>query len=129
TELPRFACLPERSGGGVGPEHLGTVHLCPDVDALERAWDEARRGIPSTEPMIEMYLQTATDPSLAPPGRHILSLFVQYFPYNLRAGLDLDVERERFADRVIEIIGRYAPNVPASIEHRQILTPRDLEQR
>lgn len=129
TELPRFACLPERARNEAGPEHLGTIHLCPDMDHLERAWDEARQGIPSTEPMIEMYLQTATDPSLAPPGRHILSLFVQYFPYNLRAGLDLDEERERFADRVIEIIGRYAPNVPASIEYKQILTPRDLEQR
>ena len=129
TELPRFTCLPPRPLNQPGPEHLGTVHLCPDMDHLERAWDEARRGIPSTEPMIEMYLQTATDPSLAPPGSHILSLFVQYFPYNLRPGLNLDDERERFADRVIEIIGRYAPNVPASIEYRQILTPRDLELR
>ena len=72
TELPRFACLPDRPRNQVGPEHLGTVHLCPNMDHLERAWDEARQGIPSTEPMIEMYLQTATDPSLAPPGRHIL---------------------------------------------------------
>ncbi len=129
TELPRFTCLPPRSGTDPGPEHLGTVHLCPGMDALEKAWEEARQGAPSTEPMIEMYLQTATDASLAPAGRHILSLFVQYFPYNLRAGLDLDTERERFAGRVINIIGRYAPNVPASIEYRQILTPRDLEAR
>src|SRR5207244_6525931 len=110
-----------------GPEHLGTVHLCPDMDTLERAWDEARRGIPATEPMIEVYLQTATDASLAPPGRHILSLFTQYFPYNLAPGLDLDTERERFADRVIAIVGRYAPNVPGSILNRQVLTSRDLE--
>ena len=129
TELPKFLCLPERSGDRPGPEHLGTVHLCPDMEHLERAWLEAKDGAPSTEPMIEMYLQTATDPSLAPPGRHILSLFTQYFPYNLRPGLDLDDERERFADRVVEIIGRYAPNVPESILHRQILTPRDLETR
>lgn len=129
TELPRFTCLPARAAGEVGPEHLGTIHFLSDMDALDRAWEEAREGAPSTEPMIEMYLQTATDPSLAPPGRHILSLFVQYFPYNLRQGLDLDTERERFADRVVESIGRYAPNVPASIEYRQILTPRDLEAR
>ena len=130
TELPRFTCLPERiRNNEPGSEHLGTVHLCPDVETLERAWDEARRGIPSTEPMIEVYLQTATDSSLAPPGRHILSLFTQYFPYNLAPGLDLDTERERYADRVIEILGRYAPNVPGSILQRQILTPRDLEAR
>ncbi len=130
SELPRFACLPASNAPDrPGPEHLGTVHLCPDLAHLERAWDEARNGYPSTEPMIEMYLQTATDASLTPPGKHILSLFVQYFPYHLAPGLDLDTERERFADRVIAIAGRYAPNVPGSILHRQILTPRDLEAR
>ena len=129
TELPKFTCLPARMNPGAGGEHLGTVHLCPSLAALEKAWEEARDGAPSTEPMIEIYLQTASDSSLTPSGRHILSLFVQYFPYNLRPDLDLDTERERFADRVIEIIGRYAPNVPASIEYRQILTPRDLEAR
>jgi len=130
TQLPEFACLSEPARfAKPGPQHLGTVHLCPDVDYLERAWEEAKRGCPSTEPMIEMYLQTATDSSLTPPGRHILSLFVQYFPYNLAPGLDLDTEREKFADRVIAIIGRYAPNVPGSILHRQVLTPRDLEAR
>ena len=113
----------------VGPEHLGTAHLCDDMDALDRAFEEAANGYPATEPMIEVYLQTATDSSLTPPGTHILSLFTQYFPYHLAPGLDLDEERERYADRVIAIIGKYAPNVPASILHRQILTPRDLEAR
>lgn len=130
TELPAFTCLPERSPATeVGPEHLGTVHLCEGMATLRRAWEEARQGVPSTEPMVEVYLQTATDRTLTPPGRHILSLFVQYFPYNLAPGLDLDTERERFADRVIEIVGRYAPNVPGSVLHRQVLTPRDLEAR
>ena len=127
SELPRFSCLPKHEG--IGAEHLGTVHLCPDMNYLERAWDEAKRGYPSTEPMIEVYLQTATDSSLTPQDKHILSLFVQYFPYNLAPELDLDTERERFADRVIAIVGQYAPNVPDSILHRQILTPRDLEAR
>ncbi len=128
SELPQFSCLPLREDKSVpGAEHLGTVHLSPDMDYLERAWRDAQRGYPSAEPMIEVYLQTATDSSLTPPGKHILSLFVQYFPYNLAEGLDLDEEREAFADRIVEIVGRYAPNVPASILHRQILTPRDLE--
>jgi phytoene dehydrogenase-like protein len=130
SELPQFACLPGASArADAGPEHLGTVHISPSLDYLERAWEEARQGVPSTEPMIEMYLQTATDSSLTPPGRHILSLFVQYFPYNLASGLDLESEREAFADRVIRIIAHYAPNVPGSILHRQVLTPRDLEAR
>lgn len=130
SELPRFTCLPERqSDGSPGPEHLGTIHFCPNVDFLERAWEEAARGYPSTEPMVEMYVQTATDASLTPPGKHILSLFVQYFPYNLASGLDLDTEREKFADRAIALVGRYAPNVPGAILQRQILTPRDLESR
>ncbi len=129
SELPEFTCLPAAPRGQVGPQHLGTIHLCQDMDTLERAWDEARRGYPSTEPMIEVYLQTATDSSLTPPGKHILSLFVQYFPYNLAPGLDLETERAKFTDRVIAIVGRYAPNVPVSILHRQTLTPRDLEAR
>jgi phytoene dehydrogenase-like protein len=130
SELPRYTCLGEASRSDrVGPEHLGTVHLSPSMDYLDRAWEEAKAGYPSSEPMVEIYLQSATDPSLVPEGRHILSLFTQYFPYNLAPGLDLDQERERFADRVVEIIGRYAPNVPGSILQRQILTPRDLEAR
>ena len=127
SELPRFSCLP--NGTVPGPEHLGTIHLGPDMAYLERAWEETRQGYPSTEPMIEMYVQTATEAGLTPPGKHILSLFVQYFPYNLAPGLDLDTERERFADRVVALVAQAAPNVPASILHRQILTPRDLEAR
>ncbi|MBC7526519.1 MAG: NAD(P)/FAD-dependent oxidoreductase [Chthonomonadaceae bacterium] len=127
SELPKFSCLPPHEG--VGEEHLGTVHLCPDRATLERAWAQASAGVPSTEPMIEVYLQTSTDASLTPEGKHILSLFTQYFPYRLAPGLDLDKEREYYADRVLGIVGRYAPNVPGSVLHRQILTPYDLEQR
>ena len=133
SELPEYACLTQnlksKVQNSIGPEHLGTTHLCDDMDALDRAFDEAAGGHPATEPMIEIYLQTATDSSLTPPGKHILSLFTQYFPYHLAPGLNLDEEREKYADRVIAIVGRYAPNVPASIMHRQILTPRDLEAR
>ena len=109
--------------------HLGTVHLCPDMDYLERAWEEARSGYPSTAPMIEMYMQTATDATLAPVGEHMVSLFVQYFPYNLAPGLDLETERARFAERVFAIVESYAPGFTQSIVHQQILTPRDLEAR
>ena len=135
THLPQFRAEgrgmreEDASLQAPSPEHLGTVHLCPDMDTLERAWEEARNGYPSTEPMIEMYMQTATDASLAPPGQHMVSLFVQYFPYNLAPGLDLNTEREHFTKRVFAIVEQVAPGFTASILHRQTLTPRDLKAR
>lgn len=129
TELPNFRVLPSSPDGEPGPQHLGTTHLCASLDSLEQAWLDAKGGRPSQEPMIEVYIQTSTDRSLAPEGRHILSCFTQYYPYTLAEGLDDDVEAERYADRVVGILARYAPNVPASIEARQILTPRRLEKR
>ncbi len=129
TALPTFTASHNSQRPTPSPDHLGTIHLCPDIDYLERAWDEAKNGYPSTEPMIEIYMQTATDSTLAPPGSHMVSMFVQYFPYNLAPGLDLDLERERFTQRVFAIIERYAPGFTASIRYRQTLTPRDLEAR
>lgn len=126
TELPDFTCLP---GTDAGPQHLGTIHLAPSMDFLDAAWADARAGRPSAAPMVEVYIQTATDRTLAPEGKHILSCFTQYFPCALAAGLDLRAEAEQYADRVVEMIGRYAPNVPGSVEAREILTPADLEAR
>ncbi|MDE2125003.1 MAG: NAD(P)/FAD-dependent oxidoreductase [Armatimonadetes bacterium] len=129
SELPRFTCLGDAGHGDTaGPEHVGTVHLCEGMDALEAAWADAAAGRPSHTPMIEMYIQTSVDPSLAPAGRHILSLFVQYYPYSKPAS-EPDPDPDAFTDRVIEIVGRYAPNVPGSILHRQVLTPWRLEQQ
>jgi phytoene dehydrogenase-like protein len=126
SELPDFIVMP---GTDPGPQHLGTVHLAPSMDFLERAWQDAKAGRPSSEPMVEVYIQTATDRSLAPSGKHILSCFTQYFPRTLAGGLDDAQEAEKYADRVLEIIARYAPNVPGSVEARQILTPKEIEER
>lgn len=126
SELPDFTAMP---GTAPGPQHLGTVHLAPTMDFLDAAWQDAKQGIPSREPMVEVYIQTATDQSLSPPGKHILSCFTQYFPRTLADGLDDCEEGERYADRVLEIIARYAPNVPASVEARQVLTPKGIEER
>lgn len=126
AELPDFTCLP---GTDAGPQHLGTIHLAPSMDFLDAAWADARAGRPSAAPMVEVYIQTATDRTLAPEGKHILSCFTQYFPCALAAGLDLRAEAEQYADRVVEMIGRYAPNVPGSVEAREVLTPADLEAR
>jgi len=126
TELPDFTCMP---GKEVGPQHLGTVHLAPSMNFLDAAWQEARLGRPSSGPMVEVYIQTATDRSLAPGGRHILSCFTQYYPFTMAPGLDHSIELERYADRVVETIASYAPNVPTSVEAREVLSPRELEQR
>lgn len=125
SELPNFTCLPGNKE--VGPQHRGTIHIGASPEYLERAYDDAKYGRPSQRPIVEMTIPTSVDKTLAPKGHHILSLFVQYAPYKLAEGTWEDV-KEEFADRCIAEIARYAPNVPDSILHRQILTPVDLER-
>jgi len=122
--LPDFTCLP----GAPGPQHKATMHICPDIDYVERAWDDAKYGRPSERPLLEMTCPTMYDPSLAPPGKHIIGIFLQYAPYTLRQGT-WDQLREPFADRVLDLIAEYAPNIKNIVEHRQVLTPLDLERR
>ena len=125
SELPNFTCLPGNQE--VGPQHRGTIHIGASPDYLERAYDDAKYGRPSQRPIVEMTIPTSVDKTLAPEGHHILSLFVQYAPYELAEGT-WDEIKDDFANRCIAEIARYAPNVPASILHRQILTPIDLER-
>jgi len=124
-ELPNFTARP---GTNPQPHHRATIHVAPGIDYLQRACDDARAGGSSREPLIECFLQTPTDPSLAPPGKHILSIFAQYFPYD-RAGGWSQSARDRAADSIVEILGRFAPNLPGAIEHRMVLAAPDLEQR
>jgi phytoene dehydrogenase-like protein len=124
AEPPRFTAAPMT---GVGPHHRGTMHVGPSLDYLERAYDDAKYGEPSREPVLEMTMATSVDDTLAPPGKHILSMFVQYAPYKLATGT-WDERKEEFADRCIAKLAEYAPNVPGAIEHRQVLSPLDLER-
>lgn len=123
--LPDFRCLP----GTPGPQHRATMHLCPDIDYVERAWDDAKYGRPSERPLLEMTVPTMYDSSLAPPGKHVMGIFLQYAPYTLKGGATWDELREPFADRVLNLIAEYAPNIREIVEHRQVLTPLDLERR
>jgi len=126
SELPDFTCLPGNSQ--VGPQHRGTIHIGCSVDYLERAYDDAKYGRPSSRPIVEMTIPTSVDRTLTPEGHHILSLFVQYAPYRLAEGLEWnEALKNEFADRCVAEIARYAPNVPDSILHRQVLSPVDLE--
>ncbi len=128
SEPPQFTCADREVGpDGVGPHHHGTMHVGPTLDYLERAYDDAKYGRYSAEPILELTMPTCVDRTIAPPGQHILSMFVQYAPYHLAEG-DWDQQREAFGDRCIEALARFAPNVPGAILHRQVLTPLDLER-
>ncbi len=124
SELPRFSAWPD---DGQAPYHNGTMHISPTLDYIERAYDDAKYGRPSDEPILEMTLPSSLDKTIAPDGHHIMSIFVQFAPYALENGSWDDI-KDSFADRCIETIGRYAPNVPNSIVHRQVLSPLDLER-
>jgi phytoene dehydrogenase-like protein len=126
TELPVFTCLP--GNAEPGPQHRGTIHINASTVELEQAYDDAKQGRPSSRPIIEMTIPSALDRTLAPPGHHVVNLFVQYAPYRLAEG-DWDDIKEEFADRCVAEIARYAPNVPASVLHREVLSPLDLERR
>lgn len=119
-----FRCLP---GEGIGPQHHGTMHICPDLDYIERAYDDAKYGRWAENPMLECTMATALDDSLAPPGKHILSMFVQYAPYHLK-GTTWDQEKDRFADRCFDVLEEYAPGFKASVLHRVVITPPDMEK-
>ena len=124
NELPNFKALP---GSAVGPQHQGTVHICPDFDYLERAYDDAKYGRPSASPILECTMASAVDSSLTPEGKHLMSMFIQYAPTKLREG-SWDDRKEQFADRCFDILNEYAPNFKAAVIDRQILSPLDLER-
>jgi phytoene dehydrogenase-like protein len=121
--LPNFKCMP-----GPGAHLRGAISISPSVEYMEKAYDDAKYGNFSRHPYIDMVIPTLTDPSVAPPGKHILSCFVQYAPYKLRPGLNWDEQKGAFGDNVINTIAEYAPNIKDIILHRQVLTPLDLER-
>jgi phytoene dehydrogenase-like protein len=122
--LPSFTALP---GHDPGPQHFGTVHLCPDQDFIERAYDDAKYGGFSREPVVECTMPSSLDSTVAPPGKHLMSMFTQYAPYRLKEGPWTDALRGAYADRCFDVVERYAPGFKDSVIDRQILTPVDLE--
>ena len=120
--LPDFKSLP-----GPGAHLRGAISISPGVDYMERAYDEAKYGRFSRRPYIDMVIPSLTDPSVAPPGKHVMSCFVQYAPYNLKEG-NWDEKRDEFGDTVIDTIAEHAPNIKDLIRDRQVLTPLDLER-
>jgi len=125
SELPDFTCL---AGTAPGPQHRGTIHIAPTLDYMERAYDDAKYGRPSAQPILECTIPSVVDPTVAPPGKHLMSLFVQYAPYALREGT-WDSCKEQFADRCFDLLAQYAPNVKRAVIARQVLSPLDLERQ
>jgi phytoene dehydrogenase-like protein len=126
-ELPDYPGAP--SGGRPHASHHGLQMLCPSVDYLRRAFADYSRGLPAREPAVIAMTFSAIDPSVAPPGKHTVFLWSQYFPYQLADGLQWDNIREQVADSVLEVLYRYAPNMRGKITDRFIQTPLDLERR
>jgi phytoene dehydrogenase-like protein len=120
--LPNFTAMP-----GDGPHLAGAISISPSIDYIERAYDDAKYGDFSRHPYMDIILPSVLDPSMAPPGKHVMSIFVQYAPYHLKNGAWPD-KREDFGDAVIETLSEYAPNLKSIILHRQVVTPWDLEQ-
>jgi len=152
SELPDFSALP---GSQPGPQHRGTIHISPTFDYIERAYDDAKYGRPSQSPILECTIPSVVDPTVAPPGRHLMSMFVQYAPTHLReekgsgvfcaehppghsgkrlpapflSSLSWDDVKEQFADRCFDVLSDYAPNFRRSVIDRQVLSPLDIERR
>ena len=120
--LPAFRSLP-----GAGAHLRGAISISPAVDYMERAYDDAKYGRYSRRPYVDIVIPSLTDPSVAPPGKHVMSCFVQYAPYHLKQGT-WDEQREAFGDTVIDTIAEHAPNIRDIILHRQVVTPLDLER-
>ena len=125
SELPDFRCAP---GTAAQPHHQSGIVLAPSLDYMDRAHTSARSRGWSEEPIVEMLIPSTVDDSLAPPGRHVASLFCQHFRYRLPGGRDWDRERELAADAVVDLVDRHAPNFRRSIIARRILSPLDLER-
>ncbi len=105
----------------------GRIHIGPETDYLERAFDAAKYGDYSPRPSMEITIPSITDPEMAPSGAHVMSIYVQYAPYELRSG-DWSSRREEFGNVVVDALSEYAPNVRELIIHRQIITPVDMEE-
>lgn len=124
--LPSFTAMGK---AGSGTQTLaGRIHIGPEIDYLERAFDASKYGAFSAEPYLDAVIPSLSDLELAPPGKHVMSIYAQFAPYKLR-GADWDSRRDALGDAVVKALARYAPDLPALILHRQVITPKDLEEQ
>ena len=123
-----LAGLPNFAGVNGNAEVLrGRIHIGPEIDYLERAFDESKYGNFSRQPYLEATIPSLTDPSLAPTGKHVMSIYMQYAPFKLKNS-DWETQRVALGDTVVKTLAQYAPNLPGLILTHQIITPQDLEE-
>jgi phytoene dehydrogenase-like protein len=123
--FPDFTCRP-----GSGPHVRGDIAIAPSIDYLETAYDQAKYGEFSRRPYLNVVIPSLVDPTVAPPGKHVMSIFVQYAPYDVNGGAESwPAKREAFGDAVVDTLAEYCPTLKDSILHRQVLTPWDIEQQ
>jgi phytoene dehydrogenase-like protein len=125
--LPDFAAMP---GSALAPHHKTTIHICPTLEYIERAYDDSKYGRPSARPMLELTIPTTYDRTLAPEGKHVMNVFLQYTPYTLAPEVapNWHAIKESYADRVMDLIEEYAPGFKSRVLHRHVVTPLDLEE-
>jgi phytoene dehydrogenase-like protein len=119
---PKFSAMTD-------PKFLrGSMELCPSVDYIERAYDDAKYGAFSKRPFVDINIPTMNDPSMAPPGKHVMSCFVQYASYDMPEYGNRDQQRDAFGNAVIDTLSEFIPNLKDIILHKQVLTPWDIER-
>jgi len=125
SALPTFTALKNGDGSAL----KGRIHIGHEIDYLERAFDESKYGNFSRQPYLEATIPSLTDPTLAPDGKHVMSIYMQYAPYKLKGGWDQngDAQRKALGQTVVQTLAQYAPNLPELILTHQIITPQDLE--
>ncbi len=124
--LPSFTGVEGEKGADARTKLSGRIHIGPDIDYLEQAFDAAKYGDYSRQPYLDITIPSLADPALAPAGAQVMSVYVQYAPYKLKDG-DWNSRRDEFADTVIDVLSSYAPNLKELIVARQVITPLDLE--
>lgn len=125
SELPNFKAVP---GSTPGPQHQGTIHICPSMQYIEDAYSASVAGRPSLAPILECSIPSAVDSTVAPAGHHVMNIFTQYFPNQLRPGLNEAEEKQKYLERCLDLLTEYAPNLKSSVLHSEILTPQDMER-
>ena len=124
SALPNFTALQSTDNGNA---LSGRIHIGHEIDYLERAFDESKYGNFSRQPYLEIAIPSVSDPSLAPDGQHVMSIYMQYAPYKLKAS-DWESQRSALGETVVKTVTQYAPNLPELILSHQIITPQDLEE-
>ncbi|MEP6643744.1 MAG: NAD(P)/FAD-dependent oxidoreductase [Acidobacteriaceae bacterium] len=125
SALPTFSALKSQDQNSI---LSGRIHIGPEIDYLERAFDESKYGNFSRQPYLEVAIPSLTDPSLAPPGQHVMSIYMQYAPFKLK-GSNWENERVALGDTVVKTLAQYAPDLPQLILRHQVITPQDLEEQ